>query len=951
MKGNITLTSIMVLLLLSIKITAQPSVDQSIVNRQIEYFKSQIKKYDNLPAFSKQVSIITNVQYEQQKPKDSFSYDCGYLDSNGNVFVSEPVTQGQKKYFANITEAAVYYLSMSYIQYFFQTDKIPAWYKVGFAAFESDLKITDDMIKSAIAKYGGSLPSFATLNDKAKFEANDGIAVAYLWGELMNVSFGWWKYCDVETINSETFVMGAWTKSTDEMFKHWRRYTNARLFETEEKYKIKLQSESEHFKYYYRGAESYCMPYMQTAIEQAYIQYSKELKIEAPKKITYTFGLECEGSKIDSTPCPGRYTGGTAWASGLATSCADKVEDLPRFRDLVRHELAHLFQFLITPNYMPAWLSEGFASLLPDGIMSDQYVQNISGEVNCRMAEAVQKLGHYPTIEEYEDYGAGINYYLFGLIMNDFVLKKGGYNALKNVVKTRGQDFSSMNYLSKKEFEKAFYEFYNSTWAPKPKSISIKKTVTKPQIDGKLTEPTWQKNIVLDRKFWMDYYMIVSPTIDNNVKASLMYDDENLYIGVEVDDASISTGYWFLQHNDAIEIDLDPDLSRGIDFKNDDMAFIYTAGGSPWYRTSLNGASVAYSTTANGYSVEIVIPWSKLNITPTSGKKIGLELCNYDRDDNVYKGALIFSGHSWNNGIVLNGLAEVSLSGETLVTPKSCQLISPSGGEKLFGSNKISINWNSTSISKLKLEYSSDNGAKWDLIQTDLDASLGKYEWTLPTIQSLNCLFRITDTSDPSYYAVSASPFSINTVIVQVPNGGEVWLGGTTQTIKWSAVNFTKVRIAFSSNNGSNWTIIADNLDASLGKYEWLIPDSPSNQCLIIVDSKSPANNDRSDASFTIDKQVGIDEEVLPTTIALYQNYPNPFNPATTIKFSLPQSEFVDLRLFDATGKEVKTIVNRAMSVGYHTINIDLSELTSGVYFYRLKAGSFKNTRKLMLVK
>ncbi|MBI3124577.1 MAG: T9SS type A sorting domain-containing protein [Ignavibacteriales bacterium] len=930
---------------------AQSSVDQAIVDRQLNYFSSQIKKHDNLPVFSKQITTISSSQYELQKPTDAFSFDCGYLDGSGNVFVSEPTTQAQKKYFANVTEAAVYYLSMSYIQYFFQTDKIPIWYKVAFASFESDLKITDDMIKAAITKYGGSLPSFAALNDKTKFEANDGIAIAYLWGELMNVSFGWWKYCDVQSINSESFVMGNWTKSTDEMFKHWRRYTNARLFETDEKYKIKLQNESDHFKFYYRGAESYCMPYMQNAIEEAYAQYSKELKIETPKKLTYTFGLECEGSKIDSTPCPGRYTGGTAWSSGLATSCADKVEDLPRFRDLVRHELSHAFQFLINPSYMPAWLSEGFACLLPDGIMSEQYIRNISGEVNCRMAEANLKLGHNPTMEEYEDYGAGINYYLLGLIMNDFILRKGGYDALKNTIKTRGQDFSTMNYSNKKQFETAFYDFYNTTWLAKPKALSIKKVIDKPKIDGKLTEPTWEKNIVIDRKFWMDYYMTVIPEIDNGVTTSIMYDDDNLYIAMDIIDANISTGYWFLQHNDAVEVDIDPDLSRGIDFKNNDMAFVYTAGGSPWYRTTLDDALISYSTTSNGYCVEISIPWNKLNVKPIAGTKFGIELSNYDRDNGVYKGAVIYSGHSWNNGIVLNGLAEVTLSSETLVTPKSCQLASPVGGEKLFGSNKTSITWNSTAITKIKLEYSSDNGTKWNLIQTDIDASLGKYEWMVPTIQSLNCLLRITDVSDPLAFAISASPFSINTVIVHSPNGGEVWQAGTTQTIKWSAVNFTKVRIAFSSNNGSNWVIIADNLNASLDKYEWLVPDVPSNQCMIIVDSKSPANNDKSDASFTIDKQVGIEEETLPTTIALYQNYPNPFNPTTTIKFSLPEAEFVDLRLFDTAGKEVKTLLNKTLTTGYHTVNVDLSDLSSGVYFYQLKAGSFVSIKKLMLMK
>jgi hypothetical protein len=296
----------------------------------------------------------------------------------------------------------------------------------------------------------------------------------------------------------------------------------------------------------------------------------------------------------------------------------------------------------------------------------------------------------------------------------------------------------------------------------------------------------------------------------------------------------------------------------------------------------------------------------------------------------------------------ISNIARDFSSGET--NKPEIKLLSLSSGEKLFGSNKSTLTWNATGVAAVKLEYSADNGTTWRLIQTEIEAAKGQYDWLVPSIQSLTCLLRVSSVTDPSINSISAV-FSINSIIVQSPNGGEVWLGGMTKTIKWNAVNFTKVRIAFSSNNGSNWTIIADNLDASLGKFDWLVPDLPSNQCLIIVDSKSPANNDKSDASFTIDKQVGIEEEALPTKFALYQNYPNPFNPATKIMFGLPQSEFVDLRLFDATGKEVKTIVNRAMSVGYHTINVDLSELTSGVYFYRLKAGSFESAKKLMLIK
>jgi hypothetical protein len=221
-------------------------------------------------------------------------------------------------------------------------------------------------------------------------------------------------------------------------------------------------------------------------------------------------------------------------------------------------------------------------------------------------------------------------------------------------------------------------------------------------------------------------------------------------------------------------------------------------------------------------------------------------------------------------------------------------------------------------------------------------------------------LFRITDVNDPAIYAISALPFSINMVIVKSPNGGEIWQGGSIQTIKWSAVNFTKVRIAFSSNNGGYWAIIADNLDASLGKYDWLIPDVPSNQCLIIVDSKSPANNDKSDALFTIDKQVGIEEEAIPTSYVLYQNYPNPFNPSTKIKFDLQKSNFtlsgakglnVLLIIYDIIGQEIATLVNEQLKPGSYEVEWNASNFPSGVYYYKLTAGDFNESKKMVLVK
>lgn len=83
----------------------------------------------------------------------------------------------------------------------------------------------------------------------------------------------------------------------------------------------------------------------------------------------------------------------------------------------------------------------------------------------------------------------------------------------------------------------------------------------------------------------------------------------------------------------------------------------------------------------------------------------------------------------------------------------------------------------------------------------------------------------------------------------------------------------------------------------------------------------------------------------------LAQNYPNPFNPMTTIRYQIPEGGFVSLKVYDVLGKEVATLVNGAKEAGSHWVSFNASGLASGVYFYRLQAGGFAETRKMMLVK
>lgn len=89
----------------------------------------------------------------------------------------------------------------------------------------------------------------------------------------------------------------------------------------------------------------------------------------------------------------------------------------------------------------------------------------------------------------------------------------------------------------------------------------------------------------------------------------------------------------------------------------------------------------------------------------------------------------------------------------------------------------------------------------------------------------------------------------------------------------------------------------------------------------------------------------------LPTSYTLYQNYPNPFNPTTIISYSVPKSSLVTIIVFDVLGREVETLVNEQKIPGNYNITFNASRLASGVYLYRMQAGSFVQTKKVILMK
>ncbi len=89
----------------------------------------------------------------------------------------------------------------------------------------------------------------------------------------------------------------------------------------------------------------------------------------------------------------------------------------------------------------------------------------------------------------------------------------------------------------------------------------------------------------------------------------------------------------------------------------------------------------------------------------------------------------------------------------------------------------------------------------------------------------------------------------------------------------------------------------------------------------------------------------------VPHLLSLSQNYPNPFNPTTTIQFSLPHSAFVSLKVFNTLGQEVSNLVAEEKAVGNYKVEWNAEGVASGVYLYRLIAGKFVETKKMLFLR
>lgn len=176
------------------------------------------------------------------------------------------------------------------------------------------------------------------------------------------------------------------------------------------------------------------------------------------------------------------------------------------------------------------------------------------------------------------------------------------------------------------------------------------------------------------------------------------------------------------------------------------------------------------------------------------------------------------------------------------------------------------------------------------------------------------------------------------------------YAGGNTVTLNWSTAT---------ELNNSGFDVLRQSADNQWNKIGFVpgFGTSTESHSYSFVDERLSSGHYAYrlkqidfDGSSDLSKLVNV-EIINPAEYNLSQNYPNPFNPNTTIKFSIPEASNVTLKVFNTLGEEVTVLVNRTMEAGTHEVNFEASQFNSGIYFYRLDAGTFSKVKKMTLLK
>jgi hypothetical protein len=287
-----------------------------------------------------------------------------------------------------------------------------------------------------------------------------------------------------------------------------------------------------------------------------------------------------------------------------------------------------------------------------------------------------------------------------------------------------------------------------------------------------------------------------------------------------------------------------------------------------------------------------------------------------------------------------------------------------------------------------KFAYTGPNGTTWEndpnktytITQQDYDLGLAFTQrtfndLTLETVTNYECSVKFVVDMNGAISAINNQPF---------PSVSNVVLAGANAPLRWPSASWPDADsglVWFMFDNGTNGDSAAGDLIFTRilvfpqyspfriqYKYgaNWGLPTNTGsndnengigNDHFITLQSRLISGTVRNTFGAMGDHQledVLVDVKdlgTLPDNYSLEQNYPNPFNPSTNIRFSITEPGFVSLKIYNALGQEVATLLNEEKVAGTYEFNFNASDLTSGIYFYKITSNNFTQTRKMLLIK
>lgn len=222
-----------------------------------------------------------------------------------------------------------------------------------------------------------------------------------------------------------------------------------------------------------------------------------------------------------------------------------------------------------------------------------------------------------------------------------------------------------------------------------------------------------------------------------------------------------------------------------------------------------------------------------------------------------------------------------------ILASKLLAILDPAQGDEVVAGSTTNIVWQSSRVDRVAIEYTTNGGGSWNTITSSTQAGYGSFPWRVPGTPAANVQIRVRELGGDAFAVsglFSIVPSKTQMVRVQSPNGGEVFIVGDTTRILWSTAYAPVLWISYSSDGGATWTRIRNTLPSELGFIPWAVPDVPSKNYLIRIETGSQF--DVSDAPFEVRRKIN------PGITVLKPNGGEQFRPDSVVKISWSWQDF-----------------------------------------------------------